>query len=119
MAGVNFPRLVHAWKLGRLSEEPANYQIGRRLRWLSGDVWNLKCAFEMQGHPDIPSRLSATTTFLRDFLRPASTIDLIDSSDMRPAFAEFNKVVVHHGMRRVRSLFSAEHPAMAKEGKPT
>jgi predicted ATP-grasp superfamily ATP-dependent carboligase len=105
-AGVNFPWLLYDWKVnGRLSRV-GDYRVGRRLRWLAGDVWNLKCTFEMQGHPDIPPPLTATTTFLRDFVRPGNTLDGVELGDMRPVVAELNKMLFRHGARRVRKLFT-------------
>ncbi|HEX8968891.1 MAG TPA: ATP-grasp domain-containing protein [Chloroflexota bacterium] len=103
-AGVNFPRMLYAWALGETLQQTHEYRIGARLRWLAGDVWNLKCAFEMQGHPDIPSRSKATRTFLLDFLRPAVTLDGLDLADMYPALAEVNKIVFQHGLRRLRQV---------------
>jgi hypothetical protein len=83
-----------------------DYRVGKRLRWLAGDVWNLKCTFEMQGHPDIPSPLKATATFLGDFVRPGNTLDGVERDDMRPVFAELNKMLLRHGAHRVRKLLS-------------
>ncbi len=105
-AGVNFPRLLYDWKINGSLSPIGSYRVGARLRWLAGDVWNLKCAFEMQGHPDIPSRLSALTTFLSDFIRPGNRIDGLDVSDLRPVIAELDKLLLRHGMNRVRNLLS-------------
>jgi carbamoylphosphate synthase large subunit len=103
-AGVNFPELMFDWKLGRGLREIQTYGVGKRLRWLAGDVWNLKCAFEMQGHPDVPSRLSAVRAFFLDFLRPATSLDGINLDDMAPVIGEFDKIVFQHGKRRIRNL---------------
>jgi predicted ATP-grasp superfamily ATP-dependent carboligase len=103
-AGVNFPKLLYDWKVEGRLEQVAGYAIGKRLRWLAGDVWNLKCVFEMQGHPDIPPRHVAAARFLADFLRPFSRLDGVQLDDMRPIIAELNKILLRHGMRRVRNL---------------
>ena len=106
-AGVNFPGLLYDWTVnGRLSPV-SGYRVGKRLRWLAGDVWNLKCAFEMQGHPDMPSLFKATATFLSDFVRPGNTLDGVEFGDMRPALAELNRLVFRHGRRRMRRIFSS------------
>jgi hypothetical protein len=60
--------------------------------------------FEMQGHPDIPPRHVAAARFLADFLRPFSRLDGVQLDDMRPVIAELNKILLRHGMRRVRNL---------------
>jgi predicted ATP-grasp superfamily ATP-dependent carboligase len=104
-AGVDFPSLLYRWKLDGELEEVSSYRVGKRLRWLAGDIWNLKCVYESQGHPDAGHPLNATGTFLLDFLRPASTG--IDLSDLRPAVAEVNKMVLRHGVHRVRRVLSA------------
>jgi predicted ATP-grasp superfamily ATP-dependent carboligase len=105
-SGVNFPGLLYDWKVNSSLSYVTDYQVGKRLRWLAGDVWNLKCAFEMQGHPDIPSPLKVTATFLGDFVRPGTALDGVELRDMRPVFAEFNKMLLRHGVDRVRKLFS-------------
>jgi predicted ATP-grasp superfamily ATP-dependent carboligase len=115
-AGVNFPRLLYDWGVGGNLSPTTEYQVGKRLRWLAGDVWNLKCTFEMQGHPDIPTPLKATATFLRDFTRSGNTLDVIELGDLQPAFAEFNKLLLRHGAHRVRRVFSSVH-SFAHVGK--
>lgn len=105
-AGVNFPTLMCDWKLERRLQEVTTYQVGKRMRWLSGDVWNLKCTFESQGHPDIPRRLEATTRFLAEFLRPGTIIDGVELGDLRPTLAELNKVVFRHALNRARGVLS-------------
>lgn len=103
-AGVNFPRLLANWLLeGDLQEAPT-YAIGTRLRWLPGDIWNLKCSFESQGHPDIPTRRQAVARFASDFFHAATIIDGVDLTDLQPTFREWNKIVLRHGLRRVRSF---------------
>jgi predicted ATP-grasp superfamily ATP-dependent carboligase len=108
-AGVNFPKLMFDWKLERDLEEVTTYEVGKRLRWLPGDIWNLKCVFESQGHPDIPSRLKATRMFLSEFLRPGTIVDGVELDDLQPTLAEWNKIVVRHGLRRARALFVRDH----------
>ncbi|MBV9174047.1 MAG: ATP-grasp domain-containing protein [Chloroflexi bacterium] len=106
-AGVNFPGLLYDWKVNGKLAPITHYRVGKRLRWLAGDIWNLKCSFEMQGHPDIPSPLRATAAFIGDFARPGNTLDGVEIGDMRPALAELNRLVFRHGRRRMRRIFSS------------
>ena len=101
-SGVDFTRLLYDWKVTGDLHEVAAYRVGRRLRWLTGDIWHLKCVYSDQGEPDVPSRASATAAFVLDWFRPGINLDVVDALDMRPALAEFNKMVLRHGMNRVR-----------------
>jgi predicted ATP-grasp superfamily ATP-dependent carboligase len=103
-AGIDFPKLIYDWALGRPLEKVAGYQIGRRLRWLGGDAWNLKCAFERDGHPDSPDPWGAVGTFLFDFVRRPSPLDIFDLSDMAPAFVDLRQMVMKPGLDKLRSL---------------
>jgi predicted ATP-grasp superfamily ATP-dependent carboligase len=103
-AGVNLPQLMVDWKLGRALREQVSYRVGRRLRWLAGDIWSLKGVFEHQGRPDEPPWLAAAATFVADFLRPTQ-VDGLELGDIRPILAEMNKFVLGHGIRRARRLF--------------
>jgi predicted ATP-grasp superfamily ATP-dependent carboligase len=113
-AGVNFPRLLANWKLGGHLEAVRSYAVGKRLRWLPGDIWNLKCAFENQGHPDLPSRSRALRTFVGDFLRPSTLIDGVELSDLKPTFAEWNKIVIRHSLRRARNIVVGDQSRVAE-----
>jgi predicted ATP-grasp superfamily ATP-dependent carboligase len=103
-AGVDIPMLVRAWALSLPLPRVTGYRTGQRMRWLAGDIWNLKCVFDSQGRPDIPPRGRATARFLVDFARPGNTLDVFDRSDIKPALAEMNKVVFRHAARRVQRL---------------
>ena len=105
-AGVDFPKLMYDWKMGRPLEETMRYRVGRRLRWLSGDIWNIKSVFENQGQPDVPPRGSALASFLLDFICGGNKLDGIELGDMGPAWSEMNKTVLRHTMRRVRGIIS-------------
>ena len=103
-AGVNFPELLYNWKLGRPLEECQAYRAGRRLRWLAGDVWNLKYVFKNQGQPDAPPRLNAAARFAADFLRPNVSYGL-EQDDMRPLLGKVSQLIFQDGVQRVRRLF--------------
>lgn len=103
-AGVNVPQWLYDWKVrGVLHEIPA-YRVGRRLRWLVGDIWNLKCAFDSQGQPDVPPRGRAALDFFLDFFNPANRMDILELGDMRPAISEMNEIVFSHALHRVRNF---------------
>ena len=104
-AGVNFPQLLYDWKLDRALAEHATYRVGKRLRWLAGDVWALKCVFENQGQPDVPPWLNAAATFAADFARPTQ-LDGFELGDVRPILAEMDKLVLRHSLGRVGRLFA-------------
>lgn len=102
-AGVDFPKMLHTWAIGKPLQEVTNYRVGRRQRWLSGDVWNLKYAFDGGNRPDVPSRRRAVATFLYDFVRRPSRLDMIAANDMLPGLAEFKHVVIEPLFSRIRS----------------
>jgi predicted ATP-grasp superfamily ATP-dependent carboligase len=114
-SGVGFPTLVHDWALGGTLREVAAYRTGRRLRWLGGDIWNLKCVFDSRGQLDVPPRGRAVATFLSDFVLRPSAFDLVEAGDMRPALIEMRKTVLLHGQRRL--LKSRLARWLMREGK--
>jgi predicted ATP-grasp superfamily ATP-dependent carboligase len=101
-AGVNFPRLLYGWALGEPLQEIRDYEVGRRLRWLSGDVWYLKCVREGQGRPDTPSLGRALTTFFGDFVRRPGALDGVHLGDIVPALYEFQHGVIDPVLGRAR-----------------
>jgi predicted ATP-grasp superfamily ATP-dependent carboligase len=88
-AGVDFPHLLYLWATGKPLREVTGYRVGRRQRWLSGDLWYLKCVYEGAGRTDTPSLGRALATFFYDFLRRPAPLDSMDLTDIRPALAEF------------------------------
>jgi predicted ATP-grasp superfamily ATP-dependent carboligase len=95
-AGVSFPELVYQWAAGEPLREVREYRVGRRMRWLGGDLPWLEEALRWQGHPDVPPRVPALRAFLADFLRPTG-YDYVDRRDPRPAL-----VAVVGAMRQLR-----------------
>jgi predicted ATP-grasp superfamily ATP-dependent carboligase len=93
-SGVNFPMLLRDWALGQPLHEVSTYRAGRRLRWLGGDIWNLKYALERVGGPDVPPRGRAVATFLSDFILRPSALEFVDLGDMGPALVELQETVV-------------------------
>jgi predicted ATP-grasp superfamily ATP-dependent carboligase/flavin-dependent dehydrogenase len=96
-AGVPFPQLLYTWANGESLKEVGDYRLGRRMRWLGGDLPWLEQALREPDQPDVPSRARATSAFLTDFLKPMG-YDYLDRSDPRPAFA-----ATAGAMRQLRS----------------
>jgi predicted ATP-grasp superfamily ATP-dependent carboligase len=101
-AGIDFPLLLLDWKLGRELHESSSYTVGKRLRWLPGDIRHLKCAFDSPGRPDVPARMNATAHFLADFVRPHTEFDVFEWGDLQPALSEMNRIVWLHAKHRLR-----------------
>jgi predicted ATP-grasp superfamily ATP-dependent carboligase len=100
--GVNFPQLLYNWALGRPLQPVESYRVGKRLRWLSGDIWNLNQTIDHQGQPDVPPRGRAIRTFFTDFALRPSKLDYVSVRDMRPALVEFRHVVIRPLLRKAR-----------------
>jgi len=100
--GVNFPQLLYNWALGRPLQPVASYRTGKRLRWLSGDIWNLNQTLAHQGQPDVSPRGRAIRTFFTDFALRPSALDFVAPRDMRPALVEFQHVVLRPLLRKAR-----------------
>ncbi len=103
-AGVNFPRLVYDWKLGRRLTVSDQYQVGRRLHWLAGDIWNLKTVMERPGQVDVPPKATAVLHFVTDWFRPNTDLDVLELADLQPAWCELNNAIFHYGTRRMRRI---------------
>jgi predicted ATP-grasp superfamily ATP-dependent carboligase len=100
--GVNFPQLLYNWVMGRPLQPVESYRVGKRLRWLSGDIWNLNQVIDHQGQPDVPPSGRAIRTFFTDFALRPSKLDYVSVRDMRPALIEFRHVVIRPLLRKAR-----------------
>lgn len=99
-AGVDFPRLLYTWATGKRLEEITHYDIGRRARWLSGDVWYLKDVLTTPDRIDTPTLGQAVGTFFSDFVRRPSALDGFDFSDPLPTLYELQQGLLHPILRR-------------------
>jgi predicted ATP-grasp superfamily ATP-dependent carboligase len=109
-AGVDFPGLLYSWALGKPLQEVAGYQIGRRQRWLVGDIWNLKSTLEQPGRPDHPLRGRSVATFFLDFVRRPSRFAVLEATDMIPGFFEVGHSLIEPALGRIRrALGAGEH----------
>lgn len=100
--GVNFPRLIYDWATGERLEQVSGYCVGNYMRWLAGDIWNLKDTYHYNAYPDSEPRLKATTTFLTDFIKHPKALNVLETTDFGPAITELNGVVFHRIWNRVR-----------------
>jgi predicted ATP-grasp superfamily ATP-dependent carboligase len=103
-AGVNFPMLLYDWKMGRPLTVANQYRVGQRLRWLAGDLWNIKTVLERPGQVDVPPRAKALIRFMADWFHPYTDFDVFELGDMQPAWCELNNLIFHYGARRARRL---------------
>ena len=87
-AGVNFPQLLYTWATGGSLQEVSGYRIGRRLRWVEADLWNLAWAFRFPGQPDVPLPGSALLTFMSDFVLRPGAFNVADPGDRGPELAQ-------------------------------
>ena len=100
--GVDFPRLLYAWAVHDDLHPITSYQIGRRLRWLVGDLWSLRSSLSGAGQPDAETPMRAVSRFLYDFVRRPSMLDVIERDDIRPAMAELHQMIVKPALRRLQ-----------------
>jgi predicted ATP-grasp superfamily ATP-dependent carboligase len=92
--GVNLPLLAYNWAAGLPNQPVGSYRTGRRVRWLAGDVWNLRVAFGQRGRPDVPSRAAATARFAWDFLARPAALDPLSFGDPLPGVVDLRANVV-------------------------
>jgi predicted ATP-grasp superfamily ATP-dependent carboligase len=99
--GVDFPSMLWRWSVGQPVGEVTSYDIGRRMRWLRGDMRWLRDNHRRIGRPDGVSRARGVATFTAEFLR-SSHYDSFDARDVRPALAELRTTLaaVHQSWRR-------------------
>ncbi len=109
-AGVDFPRLLFDWKVGAPLHEVRSYCLGRRLRWLPGDIRHLTSVYDSQGRPDVPGRARATARFVADFARRRTAIDVFERDDWRPAWCEMDRIVWFHAKQHLNRPRPTERP---------
>jgi predicted ATP-grasp superfamily ATP-dependent carboligase len=90
-SGVDFPLLLYRWAAGLPLGTPPRYRVGRRMRFLAGDIAWLKEALRDPGHPDAPPPRAALGTFAAEFARFPG-YDFWDSRDPGPAAVVASRV---------------------------
>ncbi len=83
-AGVDFPLLLYRWAAGLPLGRPPRYRVGRRMRFLKGDVEWLKQALRDPEHLDAPPPRAAIASFALEFAR-CPGYDFWDWRDPYPA----------------------------------
>lgn len=85
--GLDFPWLLYQITHGLSVAEPQAYAVGRRLRWLMGDLDSLLIRLRQgQLSPAVKSR--ALGAFMSSFLDPACHQEILRISDPLPAVVE-------------------------------
>lgn len=85
--GLDFPWLAYQLAMNEPPEPPADYAIGRRLRWLLGDLDRLIIELK-QRLPNAGTHFAPVGTFLRTFLDPSCRQEIFRISDPGPGFRE-------------------------------
>jgi len=91
MLGLNFPYAFYRYVRDGVKEKiPANYPLGKRNRYLAGDLWALMKHWQGD-NPDyldaLPRKAKALWNFLRDF-GPGVQSEMLDLQDPYPAVVE-------------------------------
>jgi predicted ATP-grasp superfamily ATP-dependent carboligase len=108
--GLNFPYALFRYiSDGRKEKLPSDYPIGKRNRYIRGDIVAL--VNHWLGHtPDflnpLPSKTKALWNFLSDF-RPGVQFDVLDLRDPNPGFRELMSLFyVYSGARKILRYLS-------------
>lgn len=86
--GVDFPRLSYQVSQSLPVEPPQTYTVGRRLRWLLGDLDSLLIQLRHDGTPPRAKR-KAVSEFALSFADPHCRQEILRVSDPRPGIREF------------------------------
>jgi predicted ATP-grasp superfamily ATP-dependent carboligase len=85
--GLDFPWLLYQMTHGLPVAEPQVYDVGRRLRWLMGDLDNLLVRLrQARFSPTVTTR--ALGAFMRSFLDPACRQEVLRFTDPFPGVVE-------------------------------
>jgi predicted ATP-grasp superfamily ATP-dependent carboligase len=82
-SGVDFPWLLYKLARGEPAPVPQSYAIGRRLRWLLGDLDHL--LLTLRGRPGAGGTLRALWRFVK-YNGPSTRLELLRLDDPRPAW---------------------------------
>ena len=86
-AGIDFPWLLYRLTHGMPVKAPPAYRLGRRLRWLLGDIDSL--LIELRSNPKgIGRKTRAITAFAASFLDPRCRQEIFRLRDPMPAVRE-------------------------------
>lgn len=93
-SGVDFPWLIYQVTVGRRPEPIVQYSIGNRLRWFLGDLDRLYIIIKNRKCYTTKSLLKEATNFFKPHLFN-TRFDICRLSDLRPAFYELKKYIMH------------------------
>lgn len=85
-AGVDFPYLLYLMAMGHEPEKQDSYYLGKRLRWLLGDLDSLLISLKNDNLKAREKVRCAANFIVPDFFNTKHEIDRI--SDLKPAFFE-------------------------------
>lgn len=88
--GVDFPWLLYQLAQGLPVAAPKSYVVGRRLRWLMGDLDSLIIRLR-EGRTDPRLELRSIGAFLRSFADPACRQEVCRISDPHPGVREIRQ----------------------------
>ncbi len=91
-AGVDFPVLLYRMAMGQPYLPPESYKVGRRSRWLLGDVDHL--LLTLKAGPLWPPRMEIAGkagALLLESLRPRTRLDVMRLRDPAPALYELRR----------------------------
>ena len=86
-SGVDFPWLLYQLTQGLPIDAPQSYAIGRRLRWLLGDVDSLISELR-QNRAQLNHQARAIAAFARSFTDANCRQEILRAHDLRPAAVE-------------------------------
>ena len=89
-SGIDFPWLAHCLTWGLPIDARQPYSVGRRLRWLLGDLDSLILSVR-DPESDRHAKSQAIGSFLRSFVDPACRQEILRIRDPQPAFRELSQ----------------------------
>jgi predicted ATP-grasp superfamily ATP-dependent carboligase len=99
--GVNFPQLLYAWGMGEPIEQMDHYRVGKRLRWLVGEIWYVKSAFNGPS-PETAGRAEAVAKVISDLVLRPGRVDGFYLTDPWPALVEMRAAGQAYGLPAIR-----------------
>jgi FAD-dependent urate hydroxylase len=116
--GVDVPELTRRWALGQHVPAVDNYLVGRRMRWLVGDLWSCYSSLNGDGGPDVPGRLAALGELVGDSFH-RNLPSTFDRRDPLPAWTEISVNLLTHIQERLKEAVHAgnasrRNPRMTK-----
>lgn len=90
-AGIDFPYLLYQVAIGREPKQQSGYEVGKRLRWLLGDIDGLMLTLRSKELSTTAKLACAKNFFIPDFKNTKHEVFRFD--DFRPALYEIKEYV--------------------------